>query len=177
MKRTAQPLDASALFRARPCRPRRRRGRTMVEVPLIALAWGRSGDKGNKANIGIIARQPEYLPYICAALTEDVVRAALCPLPRGHVRRQRRALPAARRQRHQFPAARCARRRRRGQHTQRPAGQGLRATVAVLPHSRTSGPRGEPCHDGVSTPGSTSTPRATRKTAARCWNLSSNCRR
>lgn len=44
-----------------------------VEIPLIKLAWGRSGDKGNKANVGIIARKPEYLPYICAALTEAVV--------------------------------------------------------------------------------------------------------
>jgi Acyclic terpene utilisation family protein AtuA len=48
---------------------------TMPDVPLIALAWGRSGDKGNKANIGIIARKPEYLPYIWTALTVDVVRA------------------------------------------------------------------------------------------------------
>jgi len=46
----------------------------MIDVPLIALAWGRSGDKGNKANIGIIARRPEYLPYICDALTAEVVR-------------------------------------------------------------------------------------------------------
>jgi hypothetical protein len=45
-----------------------------VEVPLIALAWGRSGDKGNKANVGIIARRAQYLPYICDALTESVVR-------------------------------------------------------------------------------------------------------
>ncbi len=44
-----------------------------VEVPLIKLAWGRSGDKGNKANIGIIARKAEYLPYIWAALTEDLI--------------------------------------------------------------------------------------------------------
>jgi hypothetical protein len=48
---------------------------TMVTVPLIDLAWGRSGDKGNKANIGIIARRVEYLPYIYAAMTEDTVRA------------------------------------------------------------------------------------------------------
>ena len=47
----------------------------MHEVPLVDLAWGRSGDKGNKANIGIIARQQEYFPYIWAALTEDKVRA------------------------------------------------------------------------------------------------------
>ena len=44
-----------------------------VAVPLIKLAWARSGDKGNHANIGVIARQPEYLPYINAALTEDAV--------------------------------------------------------------------------------------------------------
>jgi hypothetical protein len=44
-------------------------------VPLIALAWGRSGDKGDKANVGVIARKPEYLPYIRAALTADAVAA------------------------------------------------------------------------------------------------------
>jgi len=44
-----------------------------TSVPLIKLAWGRSGDKGDKANIGIIARKPEYLPYIVAALTEQVI--------------------------------------------------------------------------------------------------------
>jgi len=37
------------------------------------LAWARSGDKGDKANIGVIARKPEYLPYIYAALTEQAV--------------------------------------------------------------------------------------------------------
>lgn len=45
----------------------------MVHVPLIKLALARSGDKGNKANVGIIARQPEYLPYIYAALNEQAV--------------------------------------------------------------------------------------------------------
>ena len=43
-------------------------------VPLIALAVGRSGDKGNSANIGLIARKADYLPWIRAALMEDVVR-------------------------------------------------------------------------------------------------------
>ena len=45
-----------------------------VDVPLVKLAWGRSGDKGNKANIGIIARDAAYLPYIWAALDEDAIR-------------------------------------------------------------------------------------------------------
>ncbi|KZY31447.1 MULTISPECIES: acyclic terpene utilization AtuA family protein [unclassified Oleiphilus] len=42
-------------------------------VPLIKLAWARSGDKGNHSNIGVIARSEEYLPYIREALTEDFV--------------------------------------------------------------------------------------------------------
>ena len=45
-----------------------------IEVPLIKLALGRSGDKGDKANVGIIARKPEYMPYIWAALSEDFIR-------------------------------------------------------------------------------------------------------
>ena len=44
-------------------------------VPLIALAHGRSGDKGDKANIGVIARRPEYLPWISAWLTPERVAA------------------------------------------------------------------------------------------------------
>ncbi len=45
-----------------------------VEVPLIRLAVARSGDKGNDANIGVIARRPEYLPAIRAALTPQAVK-------------------------------------------------------------------------------------------------------
>ena len=46
----------------------------MVELALIDLAWGRSGDKGDKFNIGIIARRAVYLPYIRDALSEGVVQ-------------------------------------------------------------------------------------------------------
>lgn len=42
-------------------------------VPLLKLAVARSGDKGEDANIGVIARKPEYLPYIMAALTPQRV--------------------------------------------------------------------------------------------------------
>ena len=45
-----------------------------VEVPLIRLAWGRSGDKGDKFNVGLIARKPDYLPWIRAALSEEAVQ-------------------------------------------------------------------------------------------------------
>ncbi|EAQ96699.1 acyclic terpene utilization AtuA family protein [Congregibacter litoralis] len=45
--------------------------RDSVAVPLELLAFGRSGDKGDKANIGIMARHPDYLPWIAAALTPE----------------------------------------------------------------------------------------------------------
>ena len=45
------------------------------EVPLRKLAWGRSGDKGNHANIGLIARRPEYAGIIKSQVTEDAVAA------------------------------------------------------------------------------------------------------
>jgi hypothetical protein len=48
----------------------------LEEVPLIRLALARSGDKGDKANIGVIARRSEFLPWIWAALTEDAVARA-----------------------------------------------------------------------------------------------------
>ena len=44
-----------------------------ISVPLIKLAYARSGDKGDHANIGVIARQPEFLPFIQSALTSDTV--------------------------------------------------------------------------------------------------------
>jgi hypothetical protein len=56
-------------------------------VPLVQLAWGRSGDKGDTVNIGIIARRPEFLPFIRAAITEEAVRRWFAHLVRGEVRR------------------------------------------------------------------------------------------
>jgi hypothetical protein len=47
----------------------------MARAPLIDLAWARSGDKGDAFNIGVIARRPALLPWIRAALTEEVVMA------------------------------------------------------------------------------------------------------
>jgi len=49
-------------------------GADAVEVPLIRVAWARSGDKGDAFNIGVIARKAEYLPYIRAALTETFLK-------------------------------------------------------------------------------------------------------
>lgn len=46
---------------------------TDTTVPLIHLAWARSGDKGDHTNIGVIARKAEFVPFIEAALTELAV--------------------------------------------------------------------------------------------------------
>ena len=59
----------------------------LVEVPLIRVAWGRSGDKGDNSNIGIIARRPEWLPLLRGQLTEDRVAAWLAHLVKGTVTR------------------------------------------------------------------------------------------
>jgi len=44
-----------------------------VEVPLIAIAHARSGDKGADANIGVRARHPDFLPLLRAQLSSEVV--------------------------------------------------------------------------------------------------------
>jgi hypothetical protein len=59
----------------------------MVDVPLIRLAWGRSGDKGDISNIGIIARRPEWLPVLREQLTEARVAQWLEHLVHGSVTR------------------------------------------------------------------------------------------
>lgn len=59
----------------------------LTPVPLIKLAWGRSGDKGNHANIGIIARRPEFLPYIRHALQPEFVGALFKHYKPADVRR------------------------------------------------------------------------------------------
>ena len=58
-----------------------------LAVALERLAWGRSGDKGNNANIGIIARRPEYLPYIWAALSIERVAQRFAHFLQGEVER------------------------------------------------------------------------------------------
>ena len=46
----------------------------MVTVPLAELAHARSGDKGDTANIGVIARAPEVYPWLAKTLTAAVVK-------------------------------------------------------------------------------------------------------
>lgn len=46
-----------------------------VTVPLRRLAYGRSGDKGDKANIGLMARRPEFVAVVREQVTPERVAA------------------------------------------------------------------------------------------------------
>ncbi|MCO7036412.1 DUF1446 domain-containing protein [Pseudomonas carnis] len=67
------PASASLLTPAVPIEPAKPEGRAEASVPLVKLAVARSGDKGNHSNIGVIARHPDYLPWIAEALTPEVI--------------------------------------------------------------------------------------------------------
>lgn len=54
---------------------------------LFALAHGRSGDKGDTVNIGVIARREEWFELIRDELTVERVGAYLEPLGIGRVER------------------------------------------------------------------------------------------
>ena len=58
-----------------------------IDVPLVKLAVARSGDKGNDANIGVMARRAEYLPAIRAALTPAAVKTYFAHYAEGPVER------------------------------------------------------------------------------------------
>ena len=76
----ASPNHPSAVSVFQPTGP-------SVEVPLARLAWGRSGDKGDTSNIGVIARRAEFMPAIAASLTPQAVRSWLAHLVEGQVQR------------------------------------------------------------------------------------------
>ena len=59
----------------------------MAVCDLELLAWARSGDKGNAANIGVIARHPDCLPWIWKALDEAALSHAFSPWLKGPVER------------------------------------------------------------------------------------------
>jgi hypothetical protein len=63
------------------------KGQPLEAVRLVELAYGRSGDKGNISNIGLIARRPEWLPLLWDRLQPDVIEAYFKHLPAGKVTR------------------------------------------------------------------------------------------
>lgn len=60
---------------------------SMVLVPLIALAYARSGDKGDRVNIGVISRSLELYPFLWSVLTENEVKNMFSHFVMGKVRR------------------------------------------------------------------------------------------
>lgn len=56
-------------------------------MPLLALAHARSGDKGDTANIGLIAKRPEYYPVLVREVTASRVARHFRGLIRGPVKR------------------------------------------------------------------------------------------
>ena len=58
-----------------------------IDVPLANLVFARSGDKGDNANIGLLSRTPEYIPYIAQQVTEQFIRDYFSHLIEGTVTR------------------------------------------------------------------------------------------
>ncbi|MGE0159125.1 MAG: hypothetical protein AB7T31_06890 [Gemmatimonadales bacterium] len=59
----------------------------MTRVQLVHLAHARSGDKGDTANIGVIAYDPAHFELLRDELTAERVKAHLGALVRGEVER------------------------------------------------------------------------------------------
>ncbi len=58
-----------------------------MRVRLLDLCHARSGDKGDTANIGLIARRPEYYPLIVREITAARVRSHFAGIVHGSVER------------------------------------------------------------------------------------------
>ena len=58
-----------------------------MRVPLVELAHARSGDKGDTANVGVVARRPEFYPILARELTVERVAAHFAGMLTGGVER------------------------------------------------------------------------------------------
>ena len=58
-----------------------------IIVPLYRLAHGRTGDKGNRSNISVIAWHPDFWGLICEQVSEDAVRALFADRRPSQVKR------------------------------------------------------------------------------------------
>ena len=60
---------------------------TSATISLGQIAHARSGDKGNHANIGVVAYTPAGYDYLCRELTPDRLAAFFAPLAPTHIDR------------------------------------------------------------------------------------------
>lgn len=58
-----------------------------MKVQLVKLAHARSGDKGDTANVGLIALKPEYYPTLVREVTVDAVKRHFGDMVKGEVER------------------------------------------------------------------------------------------
>jgi hypothetical protein len=58
-----------------------------MTVPLSRIAHARSGDKGDVANVGVIALEERWYPILVREVTRDRVRRHFSALVRGEVER------------------------------------------------------------------------------------------
>lgn len=59
----------------------------MARIQLLHLAHARSGDKGDTANVGVIALRPEFYPVLVEQLTPERVQAHFEGIVFGEVER------------------------------------------------------------------------------------------
>ncbi len=59
----------------------------MARVRLVEIAHARSGDKGDTANVGLIARDPKHYPALVREVTAERVKQHFAELCKGKVQR------------------------------------------------------------------------------------------
>ena len=58
-----------------------------MKISLLKLAHARSGDKGDTANVGLIALKPEFYPILVREVTASAVKDHFGPIVKGEVER------------------------------------------------------------------------------------------
>lgn len=58
-----------------------------MKVQLVKIAHARSGDKGDTANVGLVALKPEYYPALVRKVTAERVKEHFGPMVNGEVER------------------------------------------------------------------------------------------
>ncbi|HKY28813.1 MAG TPA: hypothetical protein VJM12_12815 [Pyrinomonadaceae bacterium] len=58
-----------------------------MKIPLVKLAHARSGDKGDTANVGLVAVRDEYYPILVREVTAERVKEHFRGVCKGEVQR------------------------------------------------------------------------------------------
>lgn len=58
-----------------------------MKIQLVKIAHARSGDKGDTANVGLLALRPEFYPVLCQEVTAERVKQHFDGICLGEVER------------------------------------------------------------------------------------------